>query len=215
MVMTVATQVIVTTTVEKLAMTVFCVGISALTKLKDEEPLKLMWRSKQDRKLDRPEDDMADHLLSGDPNRCRDMVGDVKIGRPDSTNALSHCCRSSVGLNSMPEERSSHSYDDGETSEVPAEGRLHSHGEGYVKTGSKNTVQDQWHSAAKTSEDDADNGLTPSQPNSENGRRGHPGLSVKSITEPEACHCNSCPSSSIKRRHVHVNIGPDEVRIVT
>ena len=62
--MTTATQVILTTTFE--VRVELSEVFEGLTKLEDEEPLKFVWRGEQDRELHRPEDEMADHLLSSD-----------------------------------------------------------------------------------------------------------------------------------------------------
>ena len=48
-----------------------------LTKLEDEEPLEFVWWGQKNWELDRPEDQVADHLLSRDANRFGDMVRDV------------------------------------------------------------------------------------------------------------------------------------------
>lgn len=61
----------------------------------------------------------------------------------------------------MPEKSSSHANHNGEAGKVPSEGRLHSNGERNMETSSKNAIENQRNSAAETSEDNADNGLTP------------------------------------------------------
>ena len=91
------------------------------TKLEDEEPLQLVRRRKKNRELDRPKDQVANHLLRSNANRFRDMVGDVKIRRPDSSDTLSHCGGASIRLNGVPEEGSYHTGHDGEARKVPSE----------------------------------------------------------------------------------------------
>ena len=73
-----------------------------LTNFEDEEPLEFVWGCKQDRELNRPEDEMADHLLSGNADRFWNVVGNIKVRWPDCTDTLGHCSRSGVCLNSMP-----------------------------------------------------------------------------------------------------------------
>jgi len=109
------------------------------------------------------------------------VVWDVQEGRPNSTNHLSHCGRTSVGLDSVPEECSGHTDDDSKASKVPSEGGSHGHREGHVKTSTEDTVENKGDCAAERPEDDADNSFTIGQANRENGRRSFPTLSVQSI----------------------------------
>ena len=59
-------------------------------RLEDEEPFEFVRRCEKEGELDAPKDEMGDHLLSGDAYGRRDVVGDVKVGRPDCSYALGH-----------------------------------------------------------------------------------------------------------------------------
>jgi hypothetical protein len=117
--------------------------------------------SQQDWELDRPEDKVRDHLLSGDSNRFRNMVGNVEIGWPDCANTLGHSCRSSISLNGMPEQGSSHADNDGEASEVPAERGAHGNREWDMETSSNYSVQNERDGTADGAEYDTIDSLTP------------------------------------------------------
>lgn len=78
MVMTVATQVMVTTTVTG-QWRIAHYQAFGLTELEDEQRLKFVWRRKQDGELYRPKDDMADHLLGSNADRVWDMFRDIEI----------------------------------------------------------------------------------------------------------------------------------------
>lgn len=83
-----------------------------------------------------------------DSNGLWDVVGDVKIGRPDGSDHLGDSSRAGVRLNGVPEESSSHANDDSEFGKVPAERGAHGNREGYVETSSKYTIEDKRNGAA-------------------------------------------------------------------
>lgn len=45
----------------------------------NEEPFQLVRWRKEEWELDAPEDEMRDHLLSGDPRGCWDMVRNIEV----------------------------------------------------------------------------------------------------------------------------------------
>jgi hypothetical protein len=104
---------------------------------------------------------MGDHLLGGDPNGFRDVVWDVEIGWPNRSDTLGHGCASGVGLDSMPEEGGYETNYDGEAAEVPSERGAHGNGEGYVKAGADDTIEDEGDSAYYAAEYDAIDGFSP------------------------------------------------------
>jgi hypothetical protein len=112
---------------------------------------------------------------------------------------------------SVPEECSCHTDDDGEAGKVPSEGRSHCNREGHVKTSSEDTVKYKRDGTAKRTEDDADNSLTIGQSHGEDGGWSFPTLSVQGIGEPETGHGEGSPSTALKGRDVHINVGPESV----
>jgi len=128
----------------------------------DEEPHKLMRWGKQNWKLNGPENEMGHHLLRGNTNRLGNMVRNVEVRRPDSTDALSHGCRASICLNGMPEKSCDHSNNNGEASKVPAESRFKRHREGDMKALSNSTVENKRYCAYQATEDDTNDRLPPS-----------------------------------------------------
>lgn len=129
------------------------------TKLENEEPLQLVRRSEKNRELNRPENQMANHLLGGDTNTVWDVVGNIEVAGPDRSDHLRDGSRPSVGLNGVPEESCGHPGDDCESRKVPSERGSNCHWERNMETSSHDTVQDQRYGTAKRTEDDADDGL--------------------------------------------------------
>ena len=120
-----------------------------------------MRRDKQDRELHTPKDQMADHALRSDTHTFRNVVGDIKVRRPNRADDLCHGGRPGVGLNSVPEEGSDGTSDDGEAREVPAKGCTHGNGKRDVELGADHAVEDKRDSADQTAKDDAHHRLTP------------------------------------------------------
>ena len=134
-----------------------------LTALGHKEPLELVGGNQQNRELDCPENQVADHALGGDADALRDVVGDVQIGRPDGSDDLGHGGGSSIGLDGMPEERGDGTDDDSEATGVEAEAGPHGHGEGNVQPGADHSVEDKRDRAGQAAKDDADDSLTPNE----------------------------------------------------
>ena len=170
---------------------------------------------------------MGDHLLGRDADGLWNVVGDVEIRWPDCADALSHGSRSGVGLNSVPEECSDHTDDDGEAGEVPTEGGAHCDGEGNVEASTDHTVEDEGNGAADGSEDDTVDGLAPrdvnkrplgrylnipSQSYSQDRSRSFPTLSIHSIREPETQHGERRPRPTFNGSDIHIDVGPCQVR---
>jgi len=135
--------------------------MTELTALGNEEPLELVGRDEEDRELNTPEDEMADHALGGDANALRDVVGDVEIGGPDGADYLSHSGRSSIRLYGVPKQGSDGTNDDGEPREVPAERGTDGDRVGDVEASTNHAVENERDGADQAAKDDADNGLAP------------------------------------------------------
>lgn len=182
MVMTVATEVVTTSTMSYQPMMTGGKQTSRRTALGNEEPLELVGRDEEDGKLDTPKDQVADHALGCDADALRDMVRDVKVGWPDGPDDLGHGSRAGVGLDSMPEKGRDGTSDNGESREVPSERRTNGDWVGNVEPSTDHTVEDQRYGADQASKDDADNGLAPGQADGDDGGGSHPTLGVESIT---------------------------------
>ena len=200
------------------------------TGLEDEKPLELVRRDEQDRELDAPEDQVADHALGRDTDALGDVVRDVQVGRPDGTDDLRHGRRARVGLDGMPEEGCDSSGDDGEAGEVPAEGGAHGHGEGDMETSTDHAVEDQGNGADQTAKDDADDSLAPGldprlvscvllpmehpgdipgEAEGDDGGRSHPALGIEGVGEPVSEDGPRRPCSSFHGGHIAVDVGPE------
>jgi hypothetical protein len=119
--------------------------------------------SQQNRKLNGPENEMRNHLLRGDSDRFGNMVRDVEVRWPDSTNTLGHSSGTSISLNSMPEKSSNHSDDNCESSKMPAKSRFKCYWEGNMKTLSNSTVENQRYCADQATKYDANDRLAPTE----------------------------------------------------
>lgn len=112
--------------------------------------------------MNRPEDEVANHLLGSDANTFRYMIWDVQIRGPYRANTLGHRRGSGVGLNGVPEEGSDHTNDDGEAGEVPSKGGPHCNRERHMKTSTNNTIEYERDGTANGSKDDTVHSLAPS-----------------------------------------------------
>lgn len=120
-----------------------------------------MGGNQQNWELDRPEDDMANHLLGSYTYTLGYGVGNIEVRGPNCANHLGHGRRTSVGLDRMPEECSNGSNDHSEPRKVESHRRSHCDREGNMQACADHTIEDQWHCAHKTAENDADHCLTP------------------------------------------------------
>ena len=120
-----------------------------------------MGRDEQNGELHHPEDQVADHLLRSNADAIGDVVRDVEVRWPDGPDDLSHSCGASVCLDGVPEESRDGSRDNCEAGEVPATGSPHCNRERDVESGTDDAVEDEWHGAHKTTEDDTDNSFAP------------------------------------------------------
>lgn len=128
-----------------------------------KEPLELVRRDEQDRELHHPKDEVADHLLRRETDRLGYVVRNVEIRRPDGTDHLRHGSRAGIGLDSMPEECSHGTSDDGKPGKVPTEGGTSRDRIGNMKSGANETVEDEGNRAHETTAYDTVYGFAPIQ----------------------------------------------------
>lgn len=77
-----------------------------------------------------------------------------------------------------------------------------------MKPSTDHAIQHQGNSADETAKDDANNGLTPGEPESDDGSGCHPALGVECITEPVSKHGPCRPGPTIEGGDIAVNVGP-------
>lgn len=171
MVITVATEVVMTSTRDSQPQCC-CERREQHTALGNEEPLELVGRDKKNRELDTPEDEMADHALSGDANALWDVVRDVEVRGPDRSDDLGHGSGARVGLDGMPEQGGDGTDDDSEPGEVPAEGGTDGNGVWGVEPSADHTVEHEGNGAHQATEDDADDSLTPREVSQSSNKMG-------------------------------------------